>query len=65
MDSAIFRRDLLWFESYGVGIDMLWMGTWNILQNSENLLVKGNTNKEILDFIKLDREQVLKMLLLI
>lgn len=57
--------DLLWFESYGAGIDMLWMGTWDILQNSEILLVKVGANKEILDFIRLDREQVLNMLPLI
>ena len=54
--------DLLWFESYGAGFDMLWMGTWDILRGSRNLLSGIGGNKEILDFIELEREQVLKLL---
>ncbi|MFD2868183.1 hypothetical protein ACFSY7_06705 [Kurthia populi] len=54
--------DLLWFESYGAGFDMLLVGTWDILQGSKNLLSGIGKNKEILDFLELEREQVLKLL---
>jgi len=54
------KGDLLWFESYSRGFDMLWMGTWDILQGSLEMLIGKGVQQEIIDFAKLDRQDVLK-----
>ncbi|WP_093795462.1 hypothetical protein [Sporomusa acidovorans] len=54
--------DLLWFNYYGRGFDMLLLGTWDVLHNSVNAMAEKNIRQEILDFAKLEREQVLSII---
>jgi hypothetical protein len=54
--------DLLWFDYYGRGFDMLLLGTWDVLHNSVNAMAEKNIRQEILDFAKLESEQILSII---
>ncbi|NUU78176.1 type I restriction enzyme HsdR N-terminal domain-containing protein [Paenibacillus xylanilyticus] len=50
-------QDLLFFESYGKGIDMLIMGTWDILNSNLNLIeTTEGISSEVLEFSRLSRD---------
>ena len=51
--------DLLFFESYGRGFDMLFMGTWDIIHGHEELLMEKEVSEEIINVSKMDREEAL------
>ncbi|MGI1659681.1 MAG: hypothetical protein ACRKFN_11930 [Desulfitobacterium sp.] len=53
------NSDLLFFESYGKGFDMLCVGTWDVLHDEIDTLRKTNISNEIINFASLSREEVI------
>lgn len=53
------NSDLLFFESYGLGYDMLFMGTWDILQSDLELLKDFKINMEVINYASLSREEAI------
>lgn len=51
--------DLLFFESYGRGFDMLFMGTWDVIQGSAEVLISKEVSEEIVRYSNMDREEAL------
>lgn len=51
--------DLLFFESYGKGFDILMSGTWTILNSDLTLLENLSIDKEIIEFATLERSEML------
>lgn len=51
--------DLLFFESYGKGFDMLCVGTWDVLQHDVDILTKANISNEVINFALLSRNEVI------
>jgi hypothetical protein len=51
--------DLLSFESYGRGYDLLFMGSWSFLNKNIELLTVKGTCSSILDFAKMNREEAI------
>ncbi|MGG0656428.1 hypothetical protein [Rummeliibacillus pycnus] len=54
------KQDLLFFESYGKGFDMLIMGTWDILNSNLKLIeTTEGISPEVLEFSRLSRENAM------
>lgn len=52
--------DLLWFDHYGRGFDMLRIGTWDILGRGKNYFNEKPLPESILKVLAMSREEVLK-----
>lgn len=51
--------DLLWFESYGKGFDMLFMGTWMLLNKNIDILISKNLNEKIIEYALKTHEEAI------
>lgn len=54
--------DLLWFQNYGRGFDMLLMGTWDVVNGSKANLFSLNLPKSTKQILSMTRENALKSL---
>jgi hypothetical protein len=52
--------DLLWFNHYGRGFDMLRIGTWDVLGRGKNHFGEKKLPESILKVLAMSREEVLK-----
>lgn len=51
--------DLLWFESYGKGFDMLFMGSWMLLNKNIDILKRKNVDEKIIEYASKTREDAI------
>lgn len=52
--------DLLWFESFGKGYDLLFMGTWMFLNDNIDTLKAKNIDEKIIEYASKTREDAIK-----